>query len=63
MQEALQDEKEKVDLFLQRLEGFLRLEFSEQDAELLALSDAPMADARNLLSRGCSHVLALRILL
>jgi hypothetical protein len=46
-----------------RLEQFEALGFDPDDASMLAVSDADLQGARTLLGAGCSHRLALKILL
>ena len=46
-----------------RLEQFLQLGFGEADACLLAASEADLNHARSLVSAGCPHSLALKIIL
>lgn len=53
-------EDEQVRLWL--LECFERLAFSEEGADLLASARADWHRAEELLERGCSHAVALRIL-
>lgn len=62
MQKTLQ-EREKVDLFLFRLERFVALGFAKDEAEMLALSDVDWHRAENLIDRGCPPAVALQILI
>ena len=51
------------DVFRWRLEQFLELGFSAEEAAALAESKAELAQARTVLGGGCTPAVALRILL
>jgi hypothetical protein len=51
------------DVFRWRLEQFLELGFSTEEAATLAESDAELAQARTVLGGGCTLAVAFRILL
>jgi len=51
------------DVFRWRLEQFLELGFSTEQAAALAESEAELAQARTVLGGGCTPAVALRILL
>ncbi len=57
----LQEEREEV--WRWRLEQFMLLAFTDEQAILLARSDADLSQARYLRSSGCSCRLAVSILL
>ena len=57
----LQEEREEV--WSWRLEQFVLLGFTDEQAMLLARSDADLSQARYLRSSGCSCTLAVSILL
>ncbi len=50
-------------VFRWRLEQFLELGFSAEEAAALAESEAELAQARTILGGGCTPTVALRILL
>ena len=51
------------DVFRWRLEQFLELGFSTEEATALAESEADLDQARTVLGSGCTRTVALRILL
>jgi hypothetical protein len=58
---TLQEEREEVRRW--RLEQFVLLGFTDEQAMLLARSEADLSQARYLRSSGCSRTLAVSILL
>jgi hypothetical protein len=56
-------DKAHDDVFRWRLEQFLKLGFSTEEAAALAESEAELAQARTVLGGGCTFAVALRILL
>lgn len=56
-------QKEEINVFLWRTERFKEMGFPEEEAELLAVSDADVAVAKRMLTQGCPLELALQILL
>ena len=56
-------DKAHDDVFRWRLEQFLELRFSTEEAAELAESEAELAQARTVLGGGCTFTVARRILL
>jgi len=60
---ALLPDEADDDVFRWRLEQFLELGFSPEEAAVLAESEADLGQARTVLGGGCTLAVALRILL
>ncbi len=56
-------EEQADEIAVWRFEEFTRMGFMFSDARKLAQSKADVHQARDMISNGCSHELALRILL
>lgn len=57
-------ERDRIELFDWLVQQYLEMDFSPEDAELLAAcDDVDYRDAKALIRQGCPHLLALQILL